>query len=128
MKSIASKRQRPDGYQRLSQQATGAAIAELALIENIMREEIFHSTLDWQTCEQLVDDARQAQQQLAASRELYDLDHHCRVAMFRQMRAEAAVYASDTPANRAALNLTTQHCETAQAKLIASVDAAIESN
>lgn len=44
----------------LIQQATGAPNSDLALIENIMRDYIFHSTLDWQTSEQLSDAAREA--------------------------------------------------------------------
>ena len=44
---------------RLIREATDAAADDMARIENIMREEIFHSTLDWQTREQLADAARE---------------------------------------------------------------------
>ena len=40
--------------------ATNCAAMEIPLIEDIMRNDIFHSTLDWQTEEQLTDAARQA--------------------------------------------------------------------
>ena len=73
---------------RLIREATGAAIADLAHIENIMREEIFHSTLDWQTREQLAAGAQQAQQRLEADREGYDLAWQCREKIFQQMRAQ----------------------------------------
>ena len=42
------------------QEATNAPTTDLTQIENLMRDEIFHSTLDWQTREQLVDAARLA--------------------------------------------------------------------
>jgi hypothetical protein len=72
---------------RLIQRATGAAAADLALIENIMRDDIFHSTLDWQTREQLTDAARQAFALLQANRELYDLGRTSAHAVFQKMRA-----------------------------------------
>ena len=68
-------------------EATGAAVTDAARIENIMRTEIFHSTLDWQTREQLVDGARQAQEHLEANRELYDLEHQSWVEMFNKMQS-----------------------------------------
>ena len=72
---------------QLIREATGAAVGDVARIENIMRDEIFHSTLDWQTREQLVDGARQAQEHLAANRELYDLEHQSWVEMFNKMQS-----------------------------------------
>jgi len=40
--------------------ATGAADELLPILENIMRDEVFHSTLDWQSARQLRSGARQA--------------------------------------------------------------------
>ena len=73
---------------RLIQDATNAAATDLAQIENIMRDEIFHSTLDWQTREQLVAAARQAFALLNENRELYDFSRISALAMFQKMRAE----------------------------------------
>lgn len=76
---------------RLIQRSTGAAAADLALIENIMRDEIFHSTLDWQTREQLTDAARQAFALLQANRDLYESARASALATFRQMCAPSVL-------------------------------------
>ena len=46
----------------------GRSEADYAEIEEIMRKDIFHSTLDWQTEEQLMDAAREAAEMMAALR------------------------------------------------------------
>lgn len=47
MKTTAKTSPRKLNYlQRLIQSATGAALVNWALIENFMRDEIFHSTID----------------------------------------------------------------------------------
>jgi hypothetical protein len=51
------------GYAKTISEATGVTDAEdLADIEDCMRHDIFHSTLDWQTREQLKRGAREAWQ------------------------------------------------------------------
>jgi hypothetical protein len=51
------------GYQALIQEATGVtALEHIERIEDTMRHVIFHSTLDWQTREQLQQAAREALQ------------------------------------------------------------------
>ncbi len=45
-------------YRDIIRQATGCADAEAAEIEDLMRNVIFHSTLDWQTREELEEAAR----------------------------------------------------------------------
>ena len=58
--AVKSKR---TGYQELIQEATGVTDLEhIERIEDTMRHVIFHSTLDWQTREQLMQGAREAQQ------------------------------------------------------------------
>ena len=48
-------------YSRFITEATGVKdAAQLALIEESMREDIFHSTLDWQSAEQLREGAKAA--------------------------------------------------------------------
>jgi hypothetical protein len=47
-------------YHETIKQATGCADAECGRIEDVMRNVIFHSTLDWQTREELVEGARMA--------------------------------------------------------------------
>jgi hypothetical protein len=51
------------GYQVLIQEATGVSeLDHIERIEDTMRNVIFHSTLDWQTREQLEQGAREALQ------------------------------------------------------------------
>ena len=52
-------------YTDIISQATGVTDSDdLAVIEDIMRHDIFHSTLDWQTREQLSDAAIEANEVL----------------------------------------------------------------
>lgn len=51
---------RISGYQDIIMAATGCRPEEASDLEEIMRDDIFHSTLDWQTREQLEDAAREA--------------------------------------------------------------------
>lgn len=51
-------------YERLITEATGATPAAAAAIEELMREDIFHSTLDWQSRDQLTAAAREAAEML----------------------------------------------------------------
>ena len=51
------------GYQVLIQEATGVTeLDHIERIEDTLRNAIFHSTLDWQTREQLEQGAREALQ------------------------------------------------------------------
>ena len=90
MRSSTRSQPRLNPIHRLIQDATHAPASDLAQIENIMREDIFHSTLDWQTREQLGAAARQAFALLNENRELYDFSRVSALAMFQKMRAESA--------------------------------------
>lgn len=48
------------GYQELIREVTEAPLSALGIIENIMRDEVFHSTLDWQSRELFAEGARKA--------------------------------------------------------------------
>ena len=87
MKPTSPRQSSPNWLHRLIEDATTAPSKDFAQIENIMRDEIFHSTLDWQTREQLTDAARQAFARLNADRELYGASRASGLAMFQQMRA-----------------------------------------
>jgi hypothetical protein len=50
----------PSGYTRIIMEATGCDEATAGKLEEIMRNVIFHSTLDWQTHEELQEAARTA--------------------------------------------------------------------
>lgn len=55
-------------YQDLIVKATGVNARDAGYVENIMREDIFHSTLDWQSRAQFVRGAREAVELLRAYR------------------------------------------------------------
>lgn len=55
-------------YQDLIVKATGVNAKDAGYVENIMREDIFHSTLDWQSRAQFVRGAREAVELLRAYR------------------------------------------------------------
>jgi hypothetical protein len=54
-----------------------------------MREDIFHSTLDWQSREQLRRAAREALQLLEQNRDLYEMERAQTRVIFEQMRQAA---------------------------------------
>ena len=59
------------GYHLVIHEATGRTdLNELSAIEDCMRHEIFHSTLDWQTRDVLIAGARLAEQVLIEMREI----------------------------------------------------------
>ena len=74
----------------LIQEATGAPRSDLAMIENIMRNDIFHSTLDWQTREQLSSAARQAFRLLSENRDMYEFSRASALAALNEMRSTEA--------------------------------------
>jgi len=49
-----------NGYQQIIKEATGCPDKDLQELEDIMRDVIFHSTLDWQTKGQLKKAAKEA--------------------------------------------------------------------
>ena len=72
------QRQNASPYSELISTATGAPVAKVAILENIMRDEIFHSTLDWQTADLLAVAARQAHDIYRSAPCFYDMRaiHH----------------------------------------------------
>jgi hypothetical protein len=63
-------------YQDLIIKATGASGRDTGHVEDIMRDDIFHSTLDWQSRAQLVRAAREAIGLLKAYRGDPELARH----------------------------------------------------
>jgi hypothetical protein len=59
--------------------------ADAAMIEDIMRNEVFHSTLDWQTPAQFRQGARRAAKILEQNRELFENFRAQTRAAFEQM-------------------------------------------
>ncbi len=122
MKRCRKSQSRSSPLLTLIEGATGASKSDLGTIENIMREEIFHSTLDWQSRKELEDAARQAFARLIQNRELYDRDRACKIAMFQKMRAESALAENDTSSNRAAFALAEKRHQTLRARLLVWLD------
>jgi len=68
---MASARKRMNPMSQRIIQDTGIAPEHVEIIECIMREDVFHSTLDWQTAEQLRDGALEAVRLFVADRDHY---------------------------------------------------------
>ncbi len=60
------------GYAALIREANGAPRDLLGLLENIMRDEVFHSVLDWQTRDELAEGARRAYERYRLNAAYYD--------------------------------------------------------
>ncbi len=71
-KRLIVQRQIASPYASLIAAATSAAESRLALLENLMRDEIFHSTLDWQSAEELADGAKRAHDLYRSAPAYYD--------------------------------------------------------
>ena len=105
------QRQKASPYAALIAAATGAPESKLGLLERLMREEIFHSTLDWQSADQLADGARQAYELYRSARHFYDAIEIHQRARFRLGQLEdrlARSSTSSTPAKLADLGLRVQ--------------------
>jgi len=68
----SAQSQKGSPYADLIGAATGAPESILALLENLMRDEIFHSTLDWQSAEELTEGARKAYDLYRSAPAYYD--------------------------------------------------------
>lgn len=66
---------KPSAYSAMIAEATGAHRMKLPIIERIMRQVIFHSTLDWQTREQFDAGAIEAYEEYKASEGFYNAEH-----------------------------------------------------
>ena len=81
--------QNPSPYAPLIAAATGAPQSRLALLEELMREEIFHSTLDWQSEEELAAGARKADELYQSAPGYFDGRQLLQLAEFRLAQLEA---------------------------------------
>lgn len=78
-------------YEDMIAKATGAPPELLPILENIMRDEVFHSTLDWQSFAQFREGARKAHRIYLEHAEFYDAASRHRRASFRLLTAEDAL-------------------------------------
>ncbi len=85
------QRQTRSAYADLIAKATGAADDLLPILENIMREEVFHSTLDWQSASQFQSGARKALAIYEEHRDFFQAEMSYQKARFRMLMAEQAL-------------------------------------
>lgn len=81
----------PNFYHAMIQKATGAADELLSVLERIMREDVFHGTLDWQTRSEFSRGAKKAHAIYLADAAFYDADMAMRRASFELSKAECAL-------------------------------------
>lgn len=90
-KHLPVQRQKASPYASLIAAATGAPESRLALLENLMRDEIFHSTLDWQSAEELSEGARRAHDLYRSAPAYYDGLLILQGAEFRLAKLESSL-------------------------------------
>jgi hypothetical protein len=110
------------GYQSMIQEATGAPRHLLGALENIMREEVFHGTLDWQTRAEFDRGAKRAYTLYRRDSAFYDAQIALRSATFKLMQAEAELLRARTLVG-AAEAAATARVESARATQAAVGDA-----
>lgn len=74
-------------YQRDIMEQLGCSDDDAAMVEDIMRKHIFHSTLDWLSAEELRRGAREARALLDADREMFEESYRDVQAIFGKMKA-----------------------------------------
>lgn len=99
------------------QEFTNAAIDELPILENIMRNEIFHSTLDWQTRAQFRTGAKKALKLFQEDRAFYLANQRLKRASFRAFAAEQELARISQMDDAQAKNLAKKQLDEALAEL-----------
>lgn len=91
------------GYAAQIAEATGAPAETLPILERIMRDEVFHSTLDWQTARQFRAGARKAWKIYSEDAEFFQAETRLRRASFHLLGAEQALSDARTAGDSAAI-------------------------
>ena len=99
------------------QEFTNAAVHELPILENIMRDEIFHSTLDWQSRAQFRTGARKALKLFREDRAFYLADARLKRASFEASVAEQQLSRISQSEDSQAITLAKKQREIALAEL-----------
>jgi len=76
-------------YEQLIIEDLSCTAEEAGIIEDLMRTQVFHSTLDWQSREQLREGAKEAFEMFSADREFFLTHYRNACAFVRRMKAEA---------------------------------------
>ena len=93
---------KPTAYSAAIAEATGAHRMQLPIIERIMREVIFHSTLDWQTKEQFDTGAIEAYSEYKAAKGFYDAENKFCLYRFHLSKTDEKLTQAVTKLDRAA--------------------------
>lgn len=88
-------------YNDLIVEATGALPHEIATVEVIMLEDVFHSTLDWQTSEVFAEGARQAYALYQSDRPFYHAEMQRRHFSFHALKTENKIREAEQKLTRA---------------------------
>jgi hypothetical protein len=78
------------GYAEMVIEDTGCTQSEAAIIEELMRNHIFHSTLDWQSRSQLRQGARDAYRLFLDDREFFETHYRSAREFFLNTRSMEA--------------------------------------
>jgi hypothetical protein len=98
--------------------ATGAAVRDWGMIEAIMRTEIYHSTLDWQSAAELADGARQAYQLLRANRPFYELSRQQNGLFYNEMKVRKQMEKAEAALSRAESRGDEQRAEASRQQML----------
>jgi hypothetical protein len=77
-------------YREMIMKDTGCSAEDAPMVEDIMRNDVFHSTLDWQTRAELRRGARLAYQVLNENRAEFEEYRRKTKEVFEEMRANSA--------------------------------------
>ena len=77
-------------YQRDIMDQLGCSAEDASMVEEIMRNHVFHSTLDWQSAAQFRRGAREAWELLESEREMFEDYYRKARQAFERMRKEQA--------------------------------------
>lgn len=81
--------------------ATGARARDWGMIETIMRTEVYHSTLDWQSRSEFEDGARKAYRILQANRPFYELSRRQAELLCKEMKVRQQMEKAEASLSRA---------------------------
>lgn len=107
----------PSPYNDLIVAATGALPHEIATVEVIMREDVFHSTLDWQTAEEFAKGAREAYALFLSDRHYYHAEMQRRHFFFHTLKTEDKIREAEQKIARAMASGKSDRIATCQKKL-----------
>ena len=97
--------------------ATGAVARDLGMIEEIMRTEIYHSTLDWQSAAELADGARKAYRILQGNRPFYELSRQQTGLLCMEMKVRKQMEKAEAALARAESRGDAQRAEASRQQI-----------